>query len=54
MQVVGLGIDIVNIKRIEKALSNNKPAYLLKKIGLVLKSDKVKLHFSHVYRDQEL
>ena len=30
MPIVGLGIDIVNIKRIEKVLSNNKSKFLLK------------------------
>ena len=41
MPVVGLGIDIVNIKRIEKVLSNNKSKFLLK--ILHKKENKVKL-----------
>ena len=41
MPVVGLGIDIVSIKRIEKVLSNNKSKFLLK--ILHKKENKVKL-----------
>ena len=41
MPVVGLGIDIVNIKRIEKVFSNSKSKFLLK--ILHKKENKVKL-----------
>ena len=47
MPVVGLGIDIVNIKRIEKVLSNSKSKFLLKILHKKEKN-KVKLTVSSV------